>query len=242
MRRPVPIFRRFARSAGRRGVPASHMAHNPGRTRFAPPHSGSAGSPPRLSGAAERNSSQSTRTQSRRHAFDARRSPSAFAGSWEGSAAAVKGRAGDSLPSGVGGAELGKKDGASADADFAAYSFPHRQDFDIGFLSRTEVDLRKLIRIGDAVTIDGNHIVSRRQIAIIGAVRLGNCGYLAIEPEVGALLTVMWPVIPVDPEPGRASWNRRNRRRTRQRQLAAARQQKNEARRVPPRQTWSDTR
>src|SRR5215472_8608310 len=124
------------------------MAHNPGRTRFAPPRSGSAVSPPRLLGAAERNSSRSTTTPPRRHAIDARRSSSAFAGSKEGSAAkgsaaAVKRRAGDSLPSGVSGEELGKKDGAGADADFPADPFPHRRDFDKGLLSRAEVDLRK---------------------------------------------------------------------------------------------------
>jgi hypothetical protein len=45
--------------------------------------------------------------------------------------------------------------------------------------------------------------MSGRYIAIQGAVRLDDPGHLAIESRKGGLLSREWPIIAVDPDPGR---------------------------------------
>src|SRR5215831_20723814 len=127
------------------------MARNRGRTRVAPPRSGPAGVPPRLSAATARNSSRSTTRRWRRHAGNVRQSTLASALS----ARAVKRRAGDGGPSGFGRIDLGKKERPQANIVAAAHPFAHRQDFDKDFLSGGEVELDKLVGIGNAVAVHG---------------------------------------------------------------------------------------
>jgi len=74
------------------------------------------------------------------------------------SAAAIKRNTGDFRPGGIGGDEPGVENGAQAEAAItaAAHSFAHRYDVDKGLLSSAGVELRKLIRIGDAIAVHGN--------------------------------------------------------------------------------------
>src|SRR4029077_20550907 len=85
-----------------------------------------------------------------------------------GSGVAVKRRNGDVGLSDIGRDELGKKAGTGADAELAAYFLAHRQDFDIGRLAGGEIDASELIRIGNAVAIYGNDVMSGGYVAVQG--------------------------------------------------------------------------
>jgi hypothetical protein len=147
------------------------------------------------------------------------------------SAAAVKRSTGDFGPGGVGGDEPGVENGAQAEAAIAAaaHPFPRRHDLYEDLLSGADVEIRKLIRIWDAITVHADRIVSGRHVAIKGRVRLGNPDKLSVQPEVGGLMALVRPLVAIEPDPGFAGRNGWNRHRTRRWDLAAACQDQDQA-------------
>ena len=66
-------------------------------------------------------------------------------------------------------------------------------------MAGSEVEVRELIEIGAQIAVDGDGVVSRRDIAIKGPVGFRYPGNLTVQPEVRPLLGFARPAIPVDP-------------------------------------------
>ena len=69
-------------------------------------------------------------------------------------------------------------------------------------LTGAEVDLGKLIRVGNTVAVCGNRIVPRGHVAINGSVRLDDPDYLAVQPDIRSVARFVGSLISIDPDTG----------------------------------------